>query len=153
LSEHDADHCKPDEGGCDSSVSLVISRQASVAADPGQGSLDDPALGEDHEAMRVGALHDLKRPVSRAGNDRRHPRPRVAAVADDALDERKPSPGLTQQAFGAVSILDARGMDIDVQQEALRIDEDVTLAAEDLLARVVAGRVDRTPPFTAPFVL
>ncbi len=49
--------------------------------------------------------------------------------------------------------LDARGMDIDVQQEALRIDEDVTLAAEDLLARVVTGRVDRPPPFTAPFAL
>lgn len=103
--------------------------------------------------MRVGALHDLKRPGSRARNDGLHPRSCVAAVTDDALDEGKTSPRLPQQVLGAVSILDAGGVNVDVQQKALRVDEDVPLTAEDLLARIVTTRVERAPPFTAPFAL
>ncbi|MDP4025736.1 hypothetical protein Q8W71_24185 [Methylobacterium sp. NEAU 140] len=38
-----------------------------------------------------------------------------------------------------------------MHQQALRVDEDVPLLAPDLLARVVARRVDGTPPFSAPF--
>jgi hypothetical protein len=38
-------------------------------------------------------------------------------------------------------------MDNDVQQEAERVDEDVPLAARDLLARIVALRVERAAPF------
>ena len=44
-------------------------------------------------------------------------------------------------------------MDIDLQQKAERIDEDVKLALEDFLARVIAGRIKRTPPFKAPLAL
>jgi len=56
-------------------------------------------------------------------------------------------------------------MDHDVQEEAERIDEDVPLAARDLLARIprvrpLAGprtgsalRVDRRPPFCAALAL
>jgi hypothetical protein len=35
----------------------------------------------------------------------------------------------------------------DVQEEAERVDEDVSLAARDLLARIVALRVERAAPF------
>jgi hypothetical protein len=44
-------------------------------------------------------------------------------------------------------------MDHDVQQEAERIDEDMPLAARDLLARIEALRVDRRPPFCAALAL
>jgi hypothetical protein len=44
-------------------------------------------------------------------------------------------------------------MDDDVQQRAEGVDEDVALAAGDLLARVVALRVDRRPPFCAALAL
>jgi hypothetical protein len=40
-----------------------------------------------------------------------------------------------------------------VHQEALRIDEDVPLLAVDLLARIVAMRIDAGPPFSALFTL
>jgi hypothetical protein len=40
-----------------------------------------------------------------------------------------------------------------VYQETLRIDEDVALLALDLFAGVVAGRVDRSPPFSALLTL
>jgi hypothetical protein len=44
-------------------------------------------------------------------------------------------------------------MDERVHQQALGVDQDVALLAPDLLARIVAGRVDRAPPFSAPFTL
>ena len=44
-------------------------------------------------------------------------------------------------------------MDDGVDQQALRIDQDVTLLALDLLPSVVAMRVDRDPPFSALLTL
>jgi hypothetical protein len=44
-------------------------------------------------------------------------------------------------------------MNDDVHQQAERIDEDVALLALDLLAGVVAARVDPRPPFSALFTL
>jgi len=40
-----------------------------------------------------------------------------------------------------------------VHQQALRIDEDVPLLALDLLARVIARRIDAAPPFSTLFTL
>ena len=44
-------------------------------------------------------------------------------------------------------------MNHDIQQEAHRVDQDVPLATFDLLARVVARRIERSPPFGAPFAV
>jgi hypothetical protein len=44
-------------------------------------------------------------------------------------------------------------MDDDAQQETERIDEDVPLAARDLLACIVALRVERGAPFCAALAL
>jgi hypothetical protein len=44
-------------------------------------------------------------------------------------------------------------MDDDVQQEAERVDQDVPLAARDLLARIEALRVERAAPFCAALAL
>jgi hypothetical protein len=48
-----------------------------------------------------------------------------------------------------VAILKVGGMNHGLKQEAYGIDEDVTLLAFDLLARVVAARVDAALPFKA----
>src|SRR5271157_3531822 len=40
-----------------------------------------------------------------------------------------------------------------VHQEALRIDKDMPLLAFDFLARIVAGRIDASPPFSALLTL
>src|ERR1700730_11487746 len=52
-----------------------------------------------------------------------------------------------------VAIGNVGGMNHGLKQEAYGIDEDVTLLAFDLLARVVAARVDAAPPFSAPLTL
>ena len=38
-------------------------------------------------------------------------------------------------------------MDVDIQQQALRVEEDVALAVKDLLSGIEAGRIKRAPPF------
>lgn len=45
AAQHDADHGEAEEGGDGSRVTLEVAGQAAVAADPGKGALDDPALG------------------------------------------------------------------------------------------------------------
>jgi hypothetical protein len=40
-----------------------------------------------------------------------------------------------------------------MQEQALRIDQNVPLLAFDQLARIEAGRIDARPPFSALFTL
>ena len=103
--------------------------------------------------MQLGALDDLELPCAGLGDERGHYRPLVGAIGEDALDEGEPATGSTQQQIRAVAILHVGRMDHDVQEKAERIDEDMPLAARDLLARIEALRVDRRPPFCAPLAL
>ncbi len=50
AAQHDADHGEAEEGD-GSRVTLEVAGQAAVATDSGKGALDDPALGQDDEAM------------------------------------------------------------------------------------------------------
>ena len=59
----------------------------------------------------------------------------------------------SKEQNGAIAVLDIGRMHNGVKQEPYRIDKDVTLLAVDLLARVVARRIDADPPFSAPFTL
>ncbi len=60
---------------------------------------------------------------------------------------------LPEQRLCAVAVLHAGGMDADGQQQAERIGQDVALAAKHLLAGIVPGRVERSPPLMAPFAV
>ncbi len=147
ASEHDADHGEANEGGDGAGVALEVARQSAVSADPGEGALDDPAFGQNDEAMGVAALDDFQGPASRFGDGFCQLRALVSAIADDAFDEREGTPRPAQQIAGAVAILQIGRMDGDAQQEAEGIDQDVPLAPRDLLARIEALRVERATPF------
>jgi hypothetical protein len=54
--QHDADHGEAEERGNGPGVTLEVAGQAAVAADPGKGALDDPALGQGDEAIGIAAL-------------------------------------------------------------------------------------------------
>jgi hypothetical protein len=136
--EHEADHGEADEGGGGSSISLEILGEATAPADPGEGALDDPALGQDLEAREGWAFDDFDLPNSRARDGAGHLRASVAAVRIDALDEGEQPTRPAQQIEGAVAVLNVGGMDDDVQKKAERIDEDMALAAFDFLARIKA---------------
>lgn len=148
ASAHDADHGETDEGGDGSRVALEVAREAPIVADPRQGSLDDPTLGENDEAMQLVALDDLQPPGAGLGNGGGGRWPLIAGIGEDALDERKETARATvEDQSRSVAILHGGRMDDDIQQEAERVDENVPLAARDLLARIKALRVERGAPF------
>lgn len=72
----------------------------------------------------------------------------VAAVREHAFDKGKEAAcAFVEHQRNAVAVLDAAGMNGDVQQETERVDQDVTLATRDFLASIIALRVKRGPPF------
>ncbi|CAB4976695.1 unannotated protein [freshwater metagenome] len=72
-------------------------------------------------------------------------------VAPAALDEGEQPTRLTQERFGPIGILHAGWMHYHREQHADGVGQQVALPADDFLARVVAGRVERSAPFCAPF--
>lgn len=117
---------------------LVVACEASAFHDPCEGALDDPASAQDDEAFHPGhTLDDLQRDVGLV------PGPfdeasSIAGVREDLLDKGKTGTGLLQNAPCPVTILDVCGVDLDREQAAIGIGQDVALASVDLLARVVA---------------
>jgi len=89
--------------------------------------------------VQLVAFDDLDDPTTCAGCGRCDARPLVAGIGEDAFDKGKQCAGvLIEHQCRAVAILDVGGMDGDAQEEAERVDQDVPLAAFDLLTRVVA---------------
>ncbi len=123
-------------------MTLEILAEATALADPGEGAFDDPPLGQHDEAVEIGPLDDLQFPRPGLGDDLCHLRSLIAAIGIDAFDEGEGPPGLPEHGGGAIAVLNIDGMD-DAQVEAEGIDEDMALAALDLLARGEARRVDR----------
>ena len=77
----------------------------------------------------------------------------VAAVGVELQQEREQAEQRAHQQHAAIAILDVGGMHDRAQQQALRIYQKVALLPLDLLAGVIATRVNRAPPFSAPFTL
>nr|CAM76839.1 transposase [Magnetospirillum gryphiswaldense MSR-1] len=92
-------------------------------------------------------------PSPQFAHRRRRGRALVAAICEDALDERKQAADLLQYRQCAVAVLDIGGLDVGRQDHAERVDDDVALLAFDLLARVVTRRIDPRPPFSALLTL
>jgi hypothetical protein len=67
----------------------------------------------------------------------------IAERGEDGLDEGERPAGSLQHALGAVAILDIGGMDLDREQSAVGVSQDMTLAPVDLFACVIAFE----PPF------
>jgi len=98
--------------------------------------------------VKLVALDDLQRPGAALGNCDRRLCALVAGIGEDALDEReKAARAMVEDEPCAIAILHIGRVDDDVQQEAERVDEDMPLAARDLLARIKALRVERRAPF------
>ncbi len=78
----------------------------------------------------------------------------VGAVSKDRLQEGKEPAGVAiQNPKGAVAVLQVGRVDDDGEDQAEGVDEEMALLALDLLARVIARRVDARPPFSALFTL
>lgn len=135
-------------------MTLEVFGETAATANPSQGALNDPAFGKNDEAMQFTAFDDLDPPRASLCSRRGDLRAPIAGIGEDTLDEGEQAArtAIEDQA-GAIAILDVGRMDDNVQQEAERVDEDVPLAPFDLLARIVARRIERRPPFCAPLAL
>jgi hypothetical protein len=129
--------------------------EATTAVEPGDGAFDDPAFGQNDEAFGlVRALDDfgfqLRQDLrQRAVKDAS----RIGAVGKQLFKKWIDAEERGQQQDAAVAILNIGGMHDRVQQQTQRVYKNVPLLAFDLLSRIVTGRVDTRPPFSALFTL
>lgn len=135
-------------------MALEVFGETATAADPGEGALDDPALGQNDEAVPLAAFYDLEFPGAGLGDCGSGFCRLIAGVGEDPLYERvETARAPIEYQPRTVAILDIGRVNDDIQQEAERVDQNVPLATLDLLARVIARRVERRPPFCAPLTL
>ena len=80
-------------------------------------------------------------------------RPLIGGIGEQLLQEGIRPEQRRQQQDAAVAILDVGAMNDRMEQQAQRVYENVALLAFDLLARVIAMRIDARPPFSALFTL
>ena len=97
--------------------------------------------------VKVGSFVDLDPPLAGRGNGLRHLWSLIPRVGKYPFDERKTPSNAPQQIACAVTVLNIGWQNAHAEQETKRVDENVALAARDLLARIKALRVNRRAPF------
>ena len=129
--------------------------QSAAAIEPADGSLDDPAFGQNDEGLcGIRSFDDFQIHLAQDTLKRRlELRPLVASIGVELEKKGIEAEQARHDENAAIAILNIRRMDDGMHQQALRIDKDVALLAFDFLARVVAARVDAAPPFSALFTL
>ena len=129
--------------------------EPSAAVEPRNRALDDPAFGQNGEAFDlIGAPDDLSFEVGQDSCEcLLEMRSLVASVGEELLQERIHSEQGGKQQNAAVAILDIGTMNDGMEQQTQRIYENMALLAFDLLARIIAMRIDAGPPFSALFTL
>jgi len=133
---------------------LPVLGQSAASSEPGEGSLHDPAFGQDDKAAGlIGALDDLDVHAAQNGSEcALESSALITAIGIELQKEGVEAEQGGHHELAAIAVLNVGGMHDGVHQEALRVDENVPLLALDLLARIVAMRIV-TPPFSALFTL
>ena len=129
--------------------------EASASVQPSNRSLHDPAFGQDRKAFGlVGPLDDYD---VEASADPAHAglegRPLIAAIGVELEQKRMKAEQGRHDPDAPVAILDVARMHESVQQQTLRVYKDMALPTLDLLAGIVAWRVNRRAPFSALLTL
>src|SRR3954452_7476722 len=114
-----------------------------------------PSLGQDGEAFghvrSFDDLHlDLAQGATQAGLELRAG---VAAIGVELEQEGVEPEEAGHQQHASIAVLDVGRMHDGVQQQTLRVYQDVALLALDLLARIIPVPVDAGPPFSALLTL
>ena len=137
---HHVDHDEVDHRFAGGRKHFVVLAHSTIPADPCEGALHDPAFGQHRKADdRVGTFDDVQRPTA----ERFGPfdqLARVAAIGPDFFQSRINAAKFLEHELRPVAVLHVRRVYHDGQNQPQRIDNDVPLAAVDLLARVVAAR-------------
>ena len=119
---------------------LVVFGKSTVVVEPAEGALDNPALGQEHESFHIiRPLHDLQ---DAPATDPFDPGNELPGIPSIRPDERECAKELVlirflQDELGSVTILNVGSMDNELKDETERINEDVSLPSDDLLAGIV----------------
>lgn len=134
---------------------LPVLGEPPAAVEPGDGSLDDPALWFDDEASYVVAtLDDLDRKAWHDfGSTILKHAPRIGAVSKQLAKERELSEQGGQQQDTAVAVLHVGSGHQRMQQQTELVDQNVALLALDQLAGIEAVGIEARAPFSALFTL
>lgn len=100
----------------------------------GEGALHDPAARLDGEADLLGLGADDGHAPAEGGLDPVLELTLVGAVGPQLLDARELVVGADQQIEAAIAILLVGRMDVDAQDQAGGVHQQVALAAEDLFS-------------------
>ena len=125
-----------DDQGFGNSGELLVTDEAAVLDDPGEGSLDDPPAAQNLEALGGAAFDDLDADVGLVLGPAHEP-PGMADIGEGAGHEGIACTRGLEYGFAAVTVLDAGGMDLHGEQPSIGVGQDVALAPVDLLARIV----------------
>ena len=155
FSEHESNGRELDEGERVAVEVLPVLGQSAAAVEPGDGAFDHPTPGLDDEALHpIGSLDDLGLEIGQdAGQGAVKDRALIGAVGEQFPEKGKQTEQGRQQRETAAAILNGGGGADAVQQQALRIDQNMPLLALDQLAGIEAVAVDASPPFSALFTL
>jgi hypothetical protein len=101
----------------------------------------------------VGALDDFERHLCFHTNGLCGDGTLIPAIGDSTRERRKHPPRNLEHRRDHVAVLNISRRDAQADHQPKRIDRDVTLLALCFLARIVAGRIDIEPPFSALLTL
>src|SRR5215831_3763918 len=118
-----------------------VSGEAAASAEPGKGAFDNPAPRQELKAFDPEwPLDDVDCPRPAMGECVSKLFAAIDPVGKDMPQLGKALSETLQQGDCAMDILDIGGMDVNGQQQAIGIGDDVPLAAIDTFARVKAAR-------------
>ena len=114
-----------------SHAGLEVLGQASVAVEPSERALDDPAAGKELEALGpLGALDDLQRPASHLAERALELGPGIGAIGEDVAQPRELPGHGGEHRRRAVAVLDIGAVDHERDQQAARVGEVVSLSGD-----------------------
>lgn len=115
----DSDICDEEPGDSAFEGSLPVFCEAARAAEPGEGSLDDPASGQDFEALGlVGSADDFDGPLSHLEEGRSQFLTGVSAIGKDVTQPWKAVTRLGEHRRCAIPVLDVSPVNDGGNQEA-----------------------------------
>src|SRR6266481_3751684 len=141
--QEEATHGDVDHGLGDVDPLLVVAHEAAPPGHPTKGALDHPAPWQHLEAwFGVDAADDLDDEVEEGGLVHECC-PVIGAIGEQMLDPWPALADCREDRRGASAVGDIGGGEVDHQEAAVGIDDDMPLAADDLLTGVVAARFSR----------
>lgn len=160
--QHEACHCGIDQGFGGFAELFVALVEAPLAANPGERAFHNPSSRQHLESRRQDSgLHSRRQPGTSLPawfpDDLRPPPdqlldpgnkgPLISSIREQQRDPWALVLCSLQQQTDTITVLNIRRMDFHLEEEPLRVREDMPLPAFDFLPRIVPAR----PPFSVVF--